>query len=286
MGFALVADWAGAKAAEPEAFPAGAENAATPSGAGSEAVPARAAGAAPRPVALPDEPFADHAGAGDDQAEQGAGQDDDGAGESEDEAPGAPLRALSCLEGEGGNEQDGARRGVQKRDFLKKHRFELSALGGAYASDALSSTYVYGGAVSFFPSEDFGLEAMVLRNPVSYRLQDPIIAAGLLHSFQSGMAWNGLAAMLWSPVHAKLRFSPRHITHADLLLIAGAGRTLSDAAQGLTFQAGLGLKLYLARFVSLRIDVRDLIIPQDVLGHGQNTHNIITMFGLSGWVPG
>ena len=286
MGFALVADWAGAKAAEPEAFPAGAENATTPSGAGSEAVPARGAGAAPRPVALPDEPFADHAGAGDDQAEQGAGQDDDGAGESEDEAPGAPLRALSCLEGEGGNEQDGARRGVQKRDFLKKHRFELSALGGAYASDALSSTYVYGGAVSFFPSEDFGLEAMVLRNPVSYRLQDPIIAAGLLHSFQSGMAWNGLAAMLWSPVHAKLRFSPRHITHADLLLIAGAGRTLSDAAQGLTFQAGLGLKLYLARFVSLRIDVRDLIIPQDVLGHGQNTHNIITMFGLSGWVPG
>lgn len=279
IGFALIADWAGAKAAESEATPAGAESADAPSG--SEVAPPRPAAAAPRPTGVPDQPFAD-----DGSGEQQAGQDDEGNGESEDEAPGAPLRALSCLEGEGGNEQDGARRGVQKRDFLKKHRFELSAVGGAYASDALSSTYVYGGAVSFFPSEDFGIEAMVLRNPVSYRLQDPIIAAGLLHSFQSGVAWNGLAAMLWSPVHAKLRFSPRHITHADLLLVAGAGRTLSDAAQGLTFQAGLGLKLYLARFVSLRIDVRDLIIPQDVLGHGQNTHNIITMFGLCGWVPG
>jgi len=279
IGFALIADWAGAKAAESEATPAGAESADAPSG--SEVAPPRPAAAAPRPTGVPDQPFAD-----DGSGEQQAGQDEEGNGESEDEAPGAPLRALSCLEGEGGNEQDGARRGVQKRDFLKKHRFELSAVGGAYASDALSSTYVYGGAVSFFPSEDFGIEAMVLRNPVSYRLQDPIIAAGLLHSFQSGVAWNGLAAMLWSPVHAKLRFSPRHITHADLLLVAGAGRTLSDAAQGLTFQAGLGLKLYLARFVSLRIDVRDLIIPQDVLGHGQNTHNIITMFGLCGWVPG
>jgi len=285
MGFALVADWAGAEAAEPEAIPAGAESAVTPSG-GESAVPsARSAGGAPRPSALPDRPFTDEGDADREQTAQGA-DDDDGGDESADEAPGAPLRALSCLEGEGGNEQDGARRGVQKRDFLKKHRFEISAMGGAYASDALSSTYVYGGAVSFFLSEDFGLEAMVLRNPVSYRLQDPIIAAGLLHSFQSGMAWNGLAAMMWSPVHAKLRFSPRHITHADLLLIAGGGRTLSESAQGLTFQVGLGLKLYLARFVSLRIDLRDLIISQDVLGHGENTHNIITMFGLCGWVPG
>ena len=145
---------------------------------------------------------------------------------------------------------------------------------------------MYGGAVSFFFSEDFGIEAMVLRNPVSYRLQDPIVAAGLLHSFKSGMAWNGLAAMLWSPVHAKLRFSARHITHADLLIVAGAGQTLTDAAQGLTFQVGIGLKLYLARFVSLRIDVRDLIIPEEVLGHAQNTHNVVTMFGVCGWVPG
>jgi outer membrane beta-barrel protein len=92
--------------------------------------------------------------------------------------------------------------------------------------------------------------------------------------------------MVWSPVHAKLRFSERHITHADLLIVAGAGQTLSDAAQGLTFQAGLGIKLYLARFISLRIDIRDLIIQQEVLGHGQTTHNIITMFGLCGWAPG
>lgn len=276
VGFALVARWA--EAAEPEASPpAPAEGAALPSDGADEPVSSRPGSASPRSSALPDQPFGQDAD---------AASDDDDASDSEDDAPGAPLRALSCLEGEGGNDQDGARRGVQRRDFLKKHRFEIAAMGGAYASDALSSTYVYGGSVSFFLSEDFGLEAMVLRNPVSYRLQDPIIAAGLLHSFKPGTAWNGLAAMVWSPVHAKLRFSERHITHADLLIVAGAGQTLSDAAQGLTFQAGLGIKLYLARFLSLRIDIRDLIIQQEVLGHGQTTHNIITMFGLCGWAPG
>jgi outer membrane beta-barrel protein len=100
------------------------------------------------------------------------------------------------------------------------------------------------------------------------------------------VAWNLLGAMTWSPIHAKLRWSERHITHADLLLVAGGGRTLNDTAQGLTFQAGLGVKLYLARFVSLRIDVRDLIIPEEVLGRSRVTHNVVTMFGLCGWVPG
>jgi outer membrane beta-barrel protein len=276
VGFALVARWV--EAAEPEASP--------PADAGGAAVPGEPAEvqgspAASRPApplgGMPDKPF--------DGEAADSGEDSD-AESSDEEEPGAPLRALSCLEGEGGNDQDGARRGVQKRDFLKKHRVEIAALGGHYASDALSSTYVYGGALSFFFSEDFGIEAMVLRNPVAFRLEDPFRSFNLEQHFETSVAWNFLGAMTWSPVHAKLRWSERHITHTDLLLIAGGGRTLTDTAQGLTFQAGLGVKLYLARFVSLRVDVRDLIIPEEVLGRSRVTHNVVTMFGLCGWVPG
>jgi outer membrane beta-barrel protein len=214
----------------------------------------------------------------DDAEEQGA--------ESDEEDSGTSLHALSCLEGEGGNEQDGARRGVQKRDFIKRHRVEISALGGYYASDALSSTYVYGAAVSFFLSEDFGLEFLVTRNPVTFRLEDAFNSFDREQHFQSGVAWNALGAMLWSPVHAKLRWSDRHITHADLLLVAGGGETLHESVQGLTFQVGAGIKLYLARYVSLRFDVRDLLVPQEVLSRGRTTHNLVTMFGLCAWVPG
>lgn len=206
--------------------------------------------------------------------------------ETDEEEPGSPLRALSCLEGEGGNANDGARRGVQKRDFMKKRRVEIAALGGYYASDALSSTYIYGGAVSFFPSEDFGVEFLVARNPVAFRLEESFNSFDREQHFVSSVAWNVLGALLWSPVHAKLRWSERHITHADLLLVAGAGQTSNDTVQGLTFQAGAGIKLYLARFVSLRFDVRDLIVPQEVLGRGRATHNVVTMFGICAWVPG
>src|SRR5262245_3005385 len=69
----------------------------------------------------------------------------------EDEEAESGLHALACLEGDSA---DGKRKGVQRRDFLKKHRFELGAVGGWYASDALSSTYSYGGALAFYPSEE------------------------------------------------------------------------------------------------------------------------------------
>ena len=269
----------GAAAASPNAAPSGtpAEEAATPR---------------PLPGGAPSQPFSDGgtfgARGGDDESASASGGDDAEAEaeETDEEEPGSPLRTLSCLEGEGGNDNDGARRGVQKRDFMKKRRLEIAALGGYFASDALSSTYIYGGALSFFPSEDFGLELLVARNPVAFRLEQPFNSFDREQHFQSSVAWNVLGALLWSPVHAKLRWSERHITHADLLLVAGAGQTSNDSVQGLTFQAGMGIKLYLARFVSLRIDVRDLIIPQEVLGRGRATHNVVTMLGLCAWVPG
>src|SRR5205823_7378739 len=52
----------------------------------------------------------------------------------------------------------GARKGVQQRDFLKRLRAEVSVFGGFWASDLLSSSYDYGGAIAFYPFEDIGAE--------------------------------------------------------------------------------------------------------------------------------
>ena len=223
---------------------------------------------------------ADGEGASADEPESEAGQPDGRPGSA------SALHGLACLEGEGGNDSDGARRGVHKRDFMKRHRVELSVLGGYYAADVLSSTYAYGASVAFFLSEDFGVEALVVRNPVQFRLEQPFTGFDREQHFQPGNAWNVLGAMVWAPIHAKLRWSERRITHADVSWMVGAGQTISDAAQGLTFQTGLGIRLYLTRFLSIRFDVRDLLIPEEVLGRDRITHNIVTLVGLSGWFPG
>jgi outer membrane beta-barrel protein len=213
---------------------------------------------------------------------QGQGDEEqpgeEGRGEDEEEGN---LHALACLEGE---TADGKRKGVQRRDFLKRHRFELSGVGGYYASDALSSTYSYGGAAAFYPSEDFGVELLVTYTPIKFRLEEPFNAFDQERHFTSSSALQGIASMLWSPIHAKFKFTEATIIHGDVFAVAGAGRTFHESVLGLTWEAGLGLKLYFSRFVSFRLDVRDFLIPQEVLGRGRSTNNITILGGFSLWL--
>ena len=214
--------------------------------------------------------------------EQAAGDNDDEGGDEAESAESA-LHGLACLEGDA---TGGRRKGVQRRDFLKKHRFELSGLGGFYASDALSSTYSYGGAVAFYPSEDFGLEFLLTRMPMQFRLEQAFTAFDQQTHFQASVAWQGIASLLWSPIHAKLKFSEKTIIHSDVFVVAGAGRTFHESVMGLTWEGGFGVKLYVSRYVTLRFDVRDFLLPQEVLGRGRITNNITVLGGVSVWVPG
>ena len=38
------------------------------------------------------------------------------------------------------------------------------------------------------------------------------------------------------------------------------------------------------RFVSFRLDVRDFLLPQEVLGRGRITNNVTVLGGFSAWV--
>jgi outer membrane beta-barrel protein len=241
--------------------------------------PASASPAAETPLSNPFQQGAnDDDDAGDDTAPAQSGE-----GEDEDEGPEAEsaLHALTCLDGDA---TGGRRKGVQRRDFLKRHRFELSGVGGFYASDALSSTYTYGGALAFYPSEDFGLEVLVTRSPVQFRLEQPFNAFTGEEHFVPGNAWQGIASMLWSPIHAKFKFSEQTVIHGDVFAVAGAGRTFHESVMGLTWEAGGGFKLYLAKYLAFRFDVRDFLLPQEVLGRGRITNNVTVLGGFSAWV--
>ena len=202
-------------------------------------------------------------------------------GKDEDEEEEGGLHALACLEGDA---TGGRRKGVQRRDFLKRHRFEVAGVGGFYASDALSSTYSYGGAVAFYPSEDFGLEVLVTRSLVRFRLEEPFNAFD--NQRVSSRAWRGKGSCRC----CGRRFTPSSssakttIIHGDIFAIAGAGRTFHESVLGLTWEAGAGLKLYFSRFVTFRLDVRDFLLPQEVLGRGRITNNITILAGFSLWL--
>jgi outer membrane beta-barrel protein len=191
-----------------------------------------------------------------------------------------------CLDPDAELGAAGRRKGVQKRDFLKRLRLEVSAWGGFFASDLLSTSYDYGGAVAFYPGEDFGFEASLLVTPFDLAVERPLTQFFAGQVFKKSTAFVVVGDFLWSPIHLKLRVSEHAIAHGDVFFVLGAGDTISETVQGITFDAGLGLKLYANKWLAVRFDLRDYLMIQEAVAVQRVTNNIVGLFGLSLFIPG
>lgn len=191
----------------------------------------------------------------------------------------------SCLDPADPLGEAGARKGVQKRPFLKRLRAEISVWGGFFASDLLSSTYTYGGALAFYPFEDWGFEAALHVSPFDLAIEKP------LTSFFAGQVYNKSNAyvltgnVVWSPIHFKLKAGEKSIVYGDVFFFLGAGNTFNDTVQGLTFDAGFGIKLYPTKYFGVRFDIRDYVMVQEAIAVQRVSSNLVGTLGLFVFFP-
>jgi outer membrane beta-barrel protein len=187
--------------------------------------------------------------------------------------------ASPCLD------EDAARRGVQQRTFLKRRKLELAPAGGLYASDLLSSSYAWGGSATFHLTEDLGLEASFFVSPVALDVDESLAEFFGDSRFHPGTGYLGLAGLLWSPIHFKVRTGGGGTVHGDIELGLGGGKLWSETAQGFAFHAGPRLELYLTRWLSFRLDVRDILLIQEAVADTRLTNNIVVLGGFGVWIP-
>lgn len=175
-------------------------------------------------------------------------------------------------------------RGVQKKNFLKRHKINLVAHGGLYAGDLTSSAWIAGGTLGYFVTEDFGLAAEFDLTPLTLDLDKPLNQFFGDNRFKAGMAYVALGNAMWAPIHAKLKLGGG-IVHTDIMLFGGGGRMIHDAVQGLSFDAGAAIDFFVSGFATIRLDTRDLMAIEEIAGDTRFTHNIIATAGLSLWIP-
>ena len=175
-------------------------------------------------------------------------------------------------------------RGVQKRDFKKNKKIVLSANGGLFGGDLTSSSWVAGGQLGFFFTEDFGIAGEFDLTPLTLDLDAPLNKFFGDSRFNPGMAYLGLANLLWSPIHAKLKLGGG-IVHSDIMVFAGGGRMFHDAVQGLSFDAGSAIDLFVTRALTIRIELRDLMAVEEISGETRFTNNLIATAGLALYLP-
>ena len=196
----------------------------------------------------------------------------------------APLP--SCLD-QSIRDQLGAElkpRGVQKRDFRKDNKLVLVAHGGLYGGDLTSSSWIAGGSLGYFFTEDLGINAEFDLVPLTLDLDAPLNEFFGDNRFEPGMAYVALGNLMWSPIHAKLK-TGGGIVHADIMFFAGGGRMIHDAVQGLSFDAGGALDMFITKALTVRIDARDLMAVQEIAGETRYTNNLVATIGLALWIP-
>jgi len=175
-------------------------------------------------------------------------------------------------------------RGVQKRYFLKDGELEFIARGGLFASDLMSSSYTYGGALAFFFTEDLGFEVSFDVSHIALELDKPLAEFFGDDRFEPGTGYLAMASMLWSPIHAKLKMGDG-VIHSDLLFAAGGGRLFHDSTQGIGVSAGMILELYTTRWITFRFELRNLLMIQEAVAETRLTNNIIATGGIALWIP-
>lgn len=179
-------------------------------------------------------------------------------------------------------------RGVQDRLFTKAFRHELSGMGGYYGADLYSSSWLVGGAYTFHFSEDLGLEASVqwtrFRTAVTdtYERRYPQVQVEE-RTNRPGHLYFG--HLVWSFAYGKLRWMGGGITRFDFNAALGAGVTDDSTAQGLTGSFGFGTKWYFGKWFALRLDVRDHILRETLIGEDHLVNDILVTGGFSVFIP-
>jgi outer membrane beta-barrel protein len=195
-----------------------------------------------------------------------------------------------CVDEELKQELVGGRhyRGVQERLFTKAFRHELSAMGGWFAADLYSGSWLAGGAYTFHFSEDLGLEASVMATRFhsavtdSYERRYPDIQI-LDQVDKPGMLYFG--HLIWSFAYGKLRWLGDGTSRFDFNLAFGGGVTDDSTSRGATASAGLGTKFYFGKWFALRFDVRDHVLREVLVGDEHLVNDVMVTLGASVFFP-
>lgn len=176
------------------------------------------------------------------------------------------------------------RRFVKTRLFQKTNRHEISLRGGYYVSDIFDGAPVVGGAYSYHLTEDFAIEASGAWTRINAaggpELERTFEILGDRNRTSILFATN----LVYTPIYAKFQ-SGASTVRFDVLLTAGAGVVDSELSSGVAANAGIGFVMFTGNAFAFRLDFRDYIHRQQLLGHKVWVNDLAATFGVSVFLP-
>ncbi len=177
-------------------------------------------------------------------------------------------------------------RGVRERLFQKAGRFEISVFGGVYAADLLSASYLVGGSLTYHVTEEIGLEAgfgYTRADSELVRIIEQDRGISLIRIDAPVYVYT--AHLVWALAYGKLRWFGSEIGRFEFNIAIGGGITDNQTSRGLTGSFGFGIKFFFEEWFEIRLDVRDQILEQVLLGESAIVNNLTATLGLAVYLP-
>lgn len=173
------------------------------------------------------------------------------------------------------------RRDVRLPRFPSKD-FELGLFGGTYATQNFGSHVLAGLRVGYHITEDFFVESVYGRttadDKVYRRLNGGV--GGVFNTETVNVTYYNISVGV-NALPGEVFLGGRFARPTALYLIGGVGSTKFDVQRRQTVNFGWGLRLMLADWAAVQVDMRDHVFSLDLLGRRESTHNLEMSAGLT-----
>ncbi|HEU4459175.1 MAG TPA: outer membrane beta-barrel domain-containing protein [Methylibium sp.] len=155
---------------------------------------------------------------------------------------------------------------------IPSNDFSFGLFGGTYSTQNFGSSAVGGLRAGYHITEDFFVEAAYAQTKVSDDNYRQILPGGIFPQEKTKLTYYNLSVG-YNLLPGEI-FIGKNIAKATALyLIGGVGSTKIDTQRRQTFNVGFGLRVFLADWAALQLDVRDHIFSLDILGKRETTQN-------------
>lgn len=171
------------------------------------------------------------------------------------------------------------RRRVREAD-IDTENFEIGAYGGILSIEDFGAQPVVGARLDYHLSEDVFLEA-VIGHAKADETSFETLSAGVQLLTDDEREYTYYQALVGYNLLPGEAFLSRNRTYNNALyLLGGAGMTEFAGDDHFTLGLGVGYRLLINDWLTVRVDMKDNIFNLDVLGKDKMTHNLELTAGV------
>ena len=167
-----------------------------------------------------------------------------------------------------------------KRPRIPSNDFEAGAFLGTYATQNFGSSAVGGLRLGYHITEDWFVEGVLAQTRVSDESFRQVLPGGVFAEGKEKLTYYNLSAG-FNLLPGEVFLGSSRAKASAVYLIGGVGSTRFNEQRVQTFNVGLGVRLFLADWAAVQVDMRDHIFSLDLLGKRQSTQNLELTTGVT-----